>query len=163
MIIELMALILPILGIMVTWILNRQYQSSSSAAKLLNSGMGLVDRLERQIEFLSAESTAWRRYANQLTEQIYNLGHDPAVDEPAIGTDIELINALISAFNLASFDRMLQLQCNREREEISTANGLRQIIFEVVGAAERENWMNELKQGALAANSSNQMLRELIN
>ena len=68
-----------------------------------------------------------------------------------------LADALIGAFDAASFDRMLR-QFGKSREEITTANGLRNVVWDVLEAAERENWLGELKRSALAANPTNQRL-----
>lgn len=72
------------------------------------------------------------------------------------------VEALLDAFDLASFDQMLLFQCERERQEITTASGLRNIVLEVVQAANREGWVEQLRQGALAANPTNVKLNDVL-
>ena len=47
-----------------------------------------------------------------------------------------VVDALLSAFDLADFDRLLA-SIGKRREVISTANGLRRIVADVVAEAER--------------------------
>ena len=68
-------------------------------------------------------------------------------------------NALIDAFKVSEFDRMMQLHLGRDREEITLSDDERQRIFMVVDAAERQGWTTDLVAGALAANPGNVALR----
>ena len=74
-----------------------------------------------------------------------------------------ITSALLDAFDLAAFDRMLLTRVGRRREQITTANGLTQIVTDVVQHAIRENWLEELKQGARLANPKNERLQQTAN
>ena len=78
-------------------------------------------------------------------------------------SDVGLVNALVVAFDLAGFDRMLRAECGRSRERITTASGLDEIVGDVVDSAEREGWLHLLKKGAVAANPTNEELKRAAN
>ena len=68
-------------------------------------------------------------------------------------------DALIDAFKVSTFDRMLSLQLGRDREEITLSDDEPHRVYMVIEAAEREGWTSDLVTGALAANPGNASLR----
>jgi hypothetical protein len=74
----------------------------------------------------------------------------------------ELIAALLDAFDLASFDNMLDVRVQKRREEIVVAGSLTDIVTTVVIKAERDRWASALIRGALAAVPENPKLLQFV-
>lgn len=74
----------------------------------------------------------------------------------------QLHRAVLNAFNLASFDRLLWFELDRKREHYSTSSGFIDIVFEVIQSAENEGWLENLIEKALQANPTNRKLRKAI-
>lgn len=70
-----------------------------------------------------------------------------------------LANAMLEAFTIASFDRMLLFELDKEREHIATGS-LTNIVYETIVTARREGWLKELIAAARAENPNNNALRE---
>jgi hypothetical protein len=78
----------------------------------------------------------------------------------------ELVAALIDAYDLTNFRIMLRTELGKDLDQIIIAGGLaapnlQGMIFAVVGAAEREDWILDLIRGARSANPTNKMLNGL--
>ncbi|MCE7985233.1 MAG: hypothetical protein DYG89_29015 [Caldilinea sp. CFX5] len=68
-------------------------------------------------------------------------------------------NALLDAYaEPAAFDQMLQFNLSKRLANLSLANTMPDIVFDVVNQAEREAWSRELLDAALTANPHNPAL-----
>ena len=76
----------------------------------------------------------------------------------------ELNQALLNAFNADSFERMLRFKLGKNIDHFVSPNeGFRTIVFEIVKSANREGWLNDLIEGASAANPGNTQLDDFVN
>jgi len=75
----------------------------------------------------------------------------------------ELNDALQKAFDPEGFDRMLTLRLDKKRHNIVSSQEFPEIVFQVIEAAERENWTADLVRGALEANPGNPQLLDFIS
>jgi uncharacterized protein len=70
-----------------------------------------------------------------------------------------LCEALMSAFEEAALRQMLRFECNKILDEIKRGDRYRDVIFDLVELAEREDWIDCLIRGALADNPDNPALK----
>ncbi len=75
---------------------------------------------------------------------------------------LELSEALQKAFDPDGFDRMLTLRLDKKRHNIVSDQEFPEIVFQVIEAAERENWTADLIRGALEANKANPQLLDFV-
>jgi len=68
------------------------------------------------------------------------------------------MEALGSAFNLATFDQMMAIHVDRPRTNYSADDAVPNVAFRVIDGANREGWSAELVAGALEANPKNPKL-----
>jgi hypothetical protein len=71
----------------------------------------------------------------------------------------ELTDALIDAFDQSSFDRMLTIELDKRLDMFSGPDDLQSMIFELIRAAERQGWTEDLIRGARRANPGNEQLK----
>jgi Effector-associated domain 1 len=77
----------------------------------------------------------------------------------------DLVDALVNAFTLNSFDQMLDIKVQRNRERIIVATeriSFDDIIKTVVIKADQDRWALDLIRGALSANPGNLELRKFV-
>jgi len=72
----------------------------------------------------------------------------------------QLNDSLVDAFSVSEFDQLISYYADRNREDIVLGDSKRDIVFKVVGAAERQGWTSKLIQGALLSNPEHQGLRD---
>ncbi len=75
---------------------------------------------------------------------------------------LELSQALRSAFDPDGFDRMLHQRVDKRRHDIVSDQEFAEIVYQVVEAADRENWLAKLIAGANEANPGNVDLQSFI-
>ena len=63
-----------------------------------------------------------------------------------------LRNALVDAFNSASFEQMLRFELNKKVENIAGSGPLNTVAFKVIDLAEMEGWTPDLVRAARFAN-----------
>jgi tetratricopeptide (TPR) repeat protein len=73
----------------------------------------------------------------------------------------QIQKALSKAFSLDSLRRMLAIKLDRDLDDYAIQGDKRQVIFELVQAAGRENFLDELIAAAQQANPGNEELRAL--
>jgi V8-like Glu-specific endopeptidase len=79
---------------------------------------------------------------------------------PPNAGEVALEDALLQAFSLNSLSRMLRRHLGIVLErEVNTRQGLRYIVGDLVEAAVREQWRDDLVRGALADNSKHPLLK----
>ncbi len=166
--------VIGLAGVLSTWLLGRNYKQPNTSDRVFDAAFDLTEQLRIEVDrknavILTLEShlKAWRNFAFSLRDQLWKEGIDPEHDEPTNSAPLyddnfAFINALLDAFDLASFDRMIRT-IGKRREALTTANGLRAIAFDVVQVAQREGWLNDLKTKAVQANPNNSQLRKAIN
>ena len=74
----------------------------------------------------------------------------------------DLNDALQKAFDPDGFDRMLTLRLDKKRHNIVSDQEFPEIVFQVIEAAERENWTADLVRGALEANPASPQLLDFV-
>lgn len=72
-----------------------------------------------------------------------------------------LRDALLDAFDAASFAEMLRFELDRKVEHLAGNGRLRSVAFEVINAAEQQGWILDLVRGARIANPRNPSLYKL--
>lgn len=75
---------------------------------------------------------------------------------------LELSKALCSAFDPDGFDRMLHQRVDKRRHDIVSDQEFPEIVYQVIEAADRENWLATLIAGAGEANPGNVDLQSFI-
>jgi len=76
----------------------------------------------------------------------------------------QLDEALRDGFrNRLALKRMLSLQCDRNLEDYVGNGGLKQVVPELIDAADSEDWISGLIRGAAAENPGNVRLRKLYD
>jgi hypothetical protein len=73
-----------------------------------------------------------------------------------------LSDAIRSAFDLASFDRMLRFRLDRRREEQVGPGDLQSIIFGVIEVADRQGWLADFIRAAYGFNPGNPLLKRFV-
>jgi hypothetical protein len=68
-------------------------------------------------------------------------------------------DALVSAFDLSSFDQMLRFRLNITRQDIVADAGMRTVSFDVIQTANREGWLDRLVEAAIDERPQNAALR----
>ena len=58
---------------------------------------------------------------------------------------------------------MLSFELDENLDEIASEGNLRQIVFDLMKTAQAQNWVENLINGALRANSGNQKLKDVAN
>ena len=74
-----------------------------------------------------------------------------------------LRNALVDAFNSASFEQMLRFELDKKVENIAGSGPLNTVAFKVIDAAEMEGWTLDLVRAARIANPSNASLHQVAD
>lgn len=75
----------------------------------------------------------------------------------------KLNQVLLGAFDIDSFERMLRFKLGKTLDHFVSPNeGFRTVVFEIVKSANREGWLNDLIEGAAAANSGNTALDDFV-
>jgi hypothetical protein len=74
-----------------------------------------------------------------------------------------LRDALCKSFDLDSFDQLLRLRLDIDRELIVGREGLRTVVFKVLNTAIREGWQGELIRAACAYNPGSPALRRFCD
>jgi hypothetical protein len=78
---------------------------------------------------------------------------------PPVDGDVKLEDALVQAFAIASFSRMLRHQLGIVLErEVNTQQGFKYVVGDLVQVAAREQWRDDLVRGALADNPKHPLL-----
>jgi len=67
--------------------------------------------------------------------------------------------ALRDAFTESSLGRMLLFELDKELRDITTANNFTDVVVDLIRAANREGWVEQLIAAARSANPGNQALR----
>ena len=76
----------------------------------------------------------------------------------------KLNEALLNAFDADSFERMLRFKLGKNLDHFVSPNeGFRTVVFEIVKSANREGWLNDLIEGAAAANPGNTQLEDFVD
>ncbi|HET6892872.1 MAG TPA: effector-associated domain EAD1-containing protein, partial [Pyrinomonadaceae bacterium] len=75
---------------------------------------------------------------------------------------LELSKALQSAFDPNDFDRMLHQRVDKKRYDIVGDQEFPEIVYQVIEAADRENWLAKLISGAKEANPNNAQLQAFL-
>jgi hypothetical protein len=75
---------------------------------------------------------------------------------------LELNEALRNAFDPEGFDRMLHQRVDKEREDYVGDKGFQEIVYQIIEAADRENWLAKLIAGAKEANPGNAQLQAFL-
>ena len=75
---------------------------------------------------------------------------------------LELSKALQSAFDPNDFDRMLHQRVDKKRYDIVGDNEFPEIVYQVIEAADRQNWLAKLISGAKEANPNNAQLQAFL-
>ena len=74
----------------------------------------------------------------------------------------KLQDALISAFpSKASLEQMLSLKLNKNLDRVAGGTNLNEVVFNLIKAAEAENWVEELICAAREQNPGNQSLKDV--
>jgi len=73
----------------------------------------------------------------------------------------QIQQALSAAFSVASLRRMLANKLDRDLDDYATQGDKRQVVFELIQAAEREGFLDDLIAAAQQANPGNEELRTL--
>src|SRR5262249_38652790 len=71
-------------------------------------------------------------------------------------------DALAAAYNLSSLDQMLLYRLDRHRSRIVASDDLNRVLFNVIVAAEREGWLDDLVTAASEYNPANPLLRAFV-
>ena len=74
-----------------------------------------------------------------------------------------LRNALVDAFNPASFEQMLRFELNKKVENIAGSGPLNIVAYRVIDAAEMEGWTLDLIRAARIANPGNANLHQVAD
>ena len=74
-----------------------------------------------------------------------------------------LRNALVDAFNPASFEQMLRFELNKKVENIAGSGPLNSVAFKVIDAAEMEGWTLDLVRAARITNPGNASLHQIAD
>jgi S1-C subfamily serine protease len=74
-----------------------------------------------------------------------------------------LRNALVDAFNSATFEQMLRFELNKKVENIAGSGPLNSVAFKVIDAAEMEGWTLELVRAARMTNPGNAGLHQIAH
>jgi hypothetical protein len=74
----------------------------------------------------------------------------------------QLHAALVDAFNHQTLERSLKLGLGRRLDLISTASSFETVVLDVINAAEREEWRDDLLRAAYRTNPSNSSLSGLL-
>jgi hypothetical protein len=72
------------------------------------------------------------------------------------------LRALLQALGLAKVDQIVEIAARRTRERITTANGLDNIVWDIVSDAERRNWLRALAETAGTKEPSVEGFREIV-
>ena len=76
------------------------------------------------------------------------------------GREIEALrNALLDAFDQASFDQMLLFQLDKSRAAIVADGAFRKVTFDLIQVARREGWALDLIRAAREYNPTNPVLQ----
>lgn len=74
----------------------------------------------------------------------------------------DIHGAILSGYNPQEFERLLRFELGKQLSGItSEANDMSQIVFDVLGAAERQNWTGDLVAAMKIDNPSNRDISEL--